>query len=98
MVQKKRQLFHVHQIWDDSSKWISKPSYVAVSAVDYFQGLLAGGNSQFQQSDFDFIPHLVSAADNTSLCREPDLDEIRQVVFFIDPNSAPGPDRFYSRF
>lgn len=35
------------QIWDDSSKWISEPSYVAASVVDYFQGLLAGGNSQF---------------------------------------------------
>lgn len=57
-----------------------------------------GCNSQFQQSDFDFIPHLVTAVDNTSLCREPNLDEIRHVVFFIDLDSAPSPDEFCSKF
>lgn len=36
--------------------------------------------------------------DDMDLYRKPDMDEVRQVVFSIDPNNAPGPDRFRSRF
>ena len=32
------------------------------------------------------------------LYRKPDMDEVRQVVFSIDLNSAPGPNNFHSRF
>lgn len=42
MIQKKRHLFLIHIIRDDSSsEWIYEPSTVADSTVDYFQGLLA---------------------------------------------------------
>lgn len=98
MIRKKRQLFHIHRIQNDSFfDWISKPS-AADSAVDYFQELLVGGASQFQQMDFDFIPSLVSAEDDVGLCRESNMDEVRRVIFSIDPDSALGPDGFCSRF
>ena len=48
--------------------------------------------------DFDFIPSLVSVEDDVGLCRELDMDEVRRVIFFIDPDSALGPDGFYSKF
>lgn len=60
--------------------------------------MLTRGRSQFQQSDFDFIQSLVTAEDNVDLCREPDLDEIKQVVYSIDLDSALEPYGFCSRF
>lgn len=37
MIRKKRQLFYIHKIQDDSfSEWISEPSTIADYAVDYF--------------------------------------------------------------
>lgn len=43
IIQKKCQLFHIYQIEDASSKWISKPATVAPSVVNYFEGLLERG-------------------------------------------------------
>ena len=64
MIRKKRQLFHIHRIRDDSSsEWITDPSVVTASAVGYFRGLLSGDAGQFQQTDFDTIPPLVTAED-----------------------------------
>lgn len=42
-----------------------------------FKVLLAGGVSQFQQSNFSFILTLINAKDDVDLCRELDMDEIR---------------------
>ncbi|KAH9662191.1 reverse transcriptase domain-containing protein [Citrus sinensis] len=99
MFRKKRQIFHVHRIRDDSSsEWITDPSAVATSAVGFYRGLLSGDAGQFQQADFDTIPTLVTAEDDVVLCREPDIDDVRRAVFSIDPESAPGPDGFCSRF
>lgn len=98
IIQKKRQLFHVHQIHDASSEWISTLSVVAAFAVDYFQGLLISGISQFQQSYFDFTPSLVTVEDGANLYRKLDMDKVRHVVFSIDPDSVSGLDGFCSKF
>ena len=48
--------------------------------------------------DFDFILSLVTTEDDVGLCREPNMDEVRLVVFSIDPDSVPGPNGFIVDF
>lgn len=48
--------------------------------------------------DFDFIPSLVTTEDDVGLCREPNMDEVRLVVFSIDPDSVLGPYGFIVDF
>ena len=98
MVRKKRHTSYIHRIQEADSSWISEPTAIASSAVSYFRELLSVGTSQFQRDDFSFIPDLVSEEDDADLCREPTLEEVRQTVFSIDSDSAPGPDGFCSRF
>lgn len=98
IIQKKHQLFHVYRIQDAFSKWISEPSIITASMVDFFQRLLMGSVCQFQQFDFDFILCLVMVEDDVDLCWEPYLEKIRRVVFFIDPDNALGLYGFCSKF
>lgn len=98
MIQNKHQLFHFHWIEDAYSVWLSESSAIADSIVTFFQGLLTDEDSQFQREDFSFIPSLITEEDDVDLYRIPDIEEVRQVVFSIDPDSAPGLNGFCSRF
>ena len=44
------------------------------------------------------IPKMVSDAQNLMLCHVPTFDDIRSVIFDMDPNSALGPDGFNGVF
>ena len=46
----------------------------------------------------DIVPSLVALEDNLTLTRMPLVDEIRVVIFDMDPFSSPGPDGFTGRF
>uniref|UniRef100_A0A803NGW8 FAD-binding PCMH-type domain-containing protein n=1 Tax=Cannabis sativa TaxID=3483 RepID=A0A803NGW8_CANSA len=73
------------------------------------EGIGAYFNKQFQMlnesqqpvldSDFDslFQP-LVTDLDNAELCRCPSFEEIRKVVWKVNPLKAPGPDEFSGVF
>lgn len=67
---------------------------ITALAVHFYQDSLFRGTSQFQLSDFDDIPSLVLNEDDVELCRVLKIEEVRQVVFSIDPFSAPEPDGF----
>ena len=98
MIQKKHQLFHVYRIQDASSVWLSKPFAIADSVVAFFQDLLTDGDGQLQLDDFSFILYLIIEEEDADLCRIPDMREIRQTIFSIDPDSAFRLDDLYSRF
>ena len=46
----------------------------------------------------EMVPSLVSSEDNLNLTRMPSVEEIRSVIFYMDPFSAPGPNGFTGRF
>lgn len=59
---------------------------------------MVGVANQFQLAKFDFSSLLVTELDDTELCKLSNKKEVRQVVFFIDPDSAPRPNGFCNRF
>lgn len=46
----------------------------------------------------DVIPNLVSIEENATLIAIPKASEIKQAVFSLNPNSAPGPDGYSGLF
>ncbi|MDD0148456.1 hypothetical protein PSY31_22430, partial [Shigella flexneri] len=74
-------------------------------AAEYFQHILteeATGLPPTLEEEsttlLNFIPPLVSEADNQLLCASPTLEEMHTALLDIDQDSAPGPDGFSSAF
>lgn len=98
MIRKKRQSCHIHRIKNTSGSWITEPLEIANSAVQFFQNLLLEQHSNWQASDFDFIPSMITTEDEANLSREPTIEEVKRAVFSMDPDSTPGPDGFCAKF
>ena len=67
--------------------------------IDYFSTLFSSvGSPKYFSGIKEVILLLVSDDDNAMLMMMPSHDLIRLVIFYIDPQSAPGPDRFTDYF
>jgi len=44
------------------------------------------------------IPKVITGTDNMELVKLPDLDEVKQALFAIDPNKTPRSDGFGAGF
>lgn len=89
----------IHKIQSSSGQWLDQQGDIAQEAVDFFQQLYNNsGSPTFDEGILDYIPSLISANDNFTLDRLPSLDEVRDTVFSLDKNSAPGLDDFLGDF
>ena len=73
------------------------PSEIADTLVSHFQLLLNNleGSNKFEQDIMlKFIPKLVSPEDNKVLNQPISFEEVRNVIFDMNPEKSPGPDGF----
>ncbi|GAA0155153.1 hypothetical protein LIER_43309 [Lithospermum erythrorhizon] len=69
------------------------------SAVKYFTNAFSEEmDNEYAEPLVDCIPHLVTAQQNKDLMAIPSLQEVKDVVFGMDKNSAAGPDDFNVTF
>ncbi|EOY25454.1 Uncharacterized protein TCM_026877 [Theobroma cacao] len=97
-MQKKRIRSHIFKVQEPDGRWIEDQEQLKQSAIKYFSSLLKFepcDDSRFQRS---LIPSIISNSENELLCAEPNLQEVKDAVFGIDPESAAGPDGFSSYF
>ncbi|XP_042483088.1 uncharacterized protein LOC122063420 [Macadamia integrifolia] len=69
-------------------------SVIGEKLVDHFENFHKHGNFRRVDDLLLVIPKLVIPEDNDMLMRTPTSEEIKHVVFDLDPSSAPGPDGF----
>lgn len=91
----------ISRIKDQSDSEIDNPSKIAKTFVNYFQTLLnnlEGSNKLEQDLLLKEIPKILTAEDNKLLNQPFSLEEVKQVVFNLDPEKSPGPDGFQAFF
>ncbi|KAM2909038.1 hypothetical protein COP2_048488 [Malus domestica] len=83
----------------DGDNVLSSHTAIVDHVVNFYQSLY---NSSFTLTGIEdvcgVIPPMVSEEENLSLSCLPSADEIRSVVFYMDPSNAPGPDGFPGSF
>ncbi|WMV30207.1 hypothetical protein MTR67_023592 [Solanum verrucosum] len=88
---RRRRLF-LHKICNDNEEWIQGEEQIAQAACEYYQQIFQGQNDRIDDRILQNIPTVVTPVQNEMLQAIPTMEELRQVVFSMNPNSAAGPD------
>nr|XP_027120463.1 uncharacterized protein LOC113737428 [Coffea arabica] len=88
----------VARIKDAAGAWLEDIQDIRRSAVESVSSLFASEQHGWQPPVIPFTLPQLSAADNGMLVALPELAELREVVFGLEADSAPGPDGFGAGF
>ncbi|XP_049364527.1 uncharacterized protein LOC125829333 [Solanum verrucosum] len=94
---RRRKLF-IHKICTAEDTWIQGEENIAKVSYDYFQNMFSGHDDRIREEILHCIPRMVTEEQNQTLHQMPTQEELTQVVFSMNPNSAAGPDGFGGKF
>lgn len=94
---RRRRLF-IHKISNEHGEWIQGEENIANAACAHFKDILAAESQTVNEAALDCIPTMITDAQNQVLSAMPSIDELKQVVFSMNPNSAAGPDGMNGKF
>ena len=63
-----------------------------LKACEHFKEIFSGEEKCINEHTLECIPRMISQDQNTQLTNIPIMDELKEVVFSMNPNSAVGPD------
>ena len=98
LVAERRAKTVIHRIKGAVGDWIAEDNRIASEAVEYFKALFSAKPSSGSWDTLDVIPHMISHTQNEDLMRVLEMEEIREVVFGMDGESAAGLDDFTGKF
>ncbi|KAK6780088.1 hypothetical protein RDI58_022272 [Solanum bulbocastanum] len=88
---RRRRLF-IHKILKDNDEWVQGDEYIAKAACDYFQDIVTGEEKVIDEAPLECIPRLINREQNERIKAMPSMEELKEVVYSMNPNSAAGPD------
>ncbi|XP_048633068.1 uncharacterized protein LOC125607235 [Brassica napus] len=85
-------------LYDEAGNWVTEENGVEKVAVDYFDGLFSSTNPGEFDSFLEEIGPSISPQMNLMLLRVATEEEVRQALFMMHPEKAPGPDGMTALF
>ncbi|XP_071928179.1 uncharacterized protein [Coffea arabica] len=98
VVTERRRKSVIHRIRKSDGVWIDDESSICTEAVDFFRALFTEEGGMTSSDMLEVIPRLLTETDNEMLTRAPSLQEVKEVIFSMDGESAEGPDGFTESF
>ncbi|KAG5630025.1 hypothetical protein H5410_001742 [Solanum commersonii] len=92
LVRGRRRRLFIHQIHNENEECIQGEDNIAHAARAHFQGFFIGQEERVNEDILQLIPRSVTQEQNQSLQAMPTIEELKTVVFSMNPNSAAGPD------
>ena len=87
---RRRKLF-IHKVVNENGVWVQGYYNTAHVAWKHFKGIFSGEEKHINEHTLECIPRMISQDQNTQLTVMPNMDELKEVVFSMNPNSAGGP-------
>ncbi|CAH9084422.1 unnamed protein product [Cuscuta epithymum] len=97
LVQVRKRKQSITSIKNQVGQEFNSLSKIGEVAVDFFSDLYTAVQTD-NNNILDFIPSLITQEDNNTLIKLPDMEEVKQAVWDLNHNSAPGPDGFHGKF
>lgn len=97
----KRSVNRISKIKNGEGLLVENPEQVSESLVQFYQNLLnsnATYNPEAQNEMLRAIPNLILEVNNRMINDKLTLEEVKNVVFQMHPEKAPGPDGFQAGF
>lgn len=79
-------------------QWLENEDLIASAAIDYYQKYFSKDSIMMYMHTLDCMPITITVEDNYILLIEPTIEEVKKVVFDIEPNNSRGPDGFTGCF
>lgn len=83
---------------DGKGRWISDEEEMGNEAVNFLSKIWSSEGSVIDENLIDVIPSLFNEADNHFMTAIPSLEELKETVFDMSGDSAPGLDGFSGSF
>lgn len=94
----RRRKLYIHKICIENEEWIQGDENIAKAACDHFQQIFTGHEYRINEEIIQCIPRMVSHEQNQKLQSLPTLEELKQVVLSMNPNSPAGSDGIGYKF
>ncbi|WMV39129.1 hypothetical protein MTR67_032514 [Solanum verrucosum] len=98
VIKDKRKKHSIHKIKDQEGNWVEGTTQVVDVAVNFFTNLFKAEPTEEDSNIFNLVERVVTIEDNNNLNSLSTLQEIKNTIFSIDPDSAPGPDELNGKF
>ncbi|XP_060170788.1 uncharacterized protein LOC132601740 [Lycium barbarum] len=98
IIKGRRKRLNIQKIRDEDDNLFEGTAAIAEAAVDFFQKLFSPESTTDEPTSLNVIQSVVSDEDNRFLIAIPSREEIKEIVFQLDPDSAPGPDGLSGKF
>ncbi|WMV11057.1 hypothetical protein MTR67_004442 [Solanum verrucosum] len=91
MASKKSRLV-LNKVKNENGDWIEGNYDIAKEAISFFEKQFTKEDTIQDESILNYLPKVIETTDNEELCKEPTMQEVKDVVFGMNSESSPGPD------
>ncbi|XP_071924868.1 uncharacterized protein [Coffea arabica] len=98
LVAERRRRSVIHRVRRSDREWLGELSRIGEAVISFFQKLFTAETVLPANGLLENIPSLVTTQDNVALTEISQLEEVKDIVFVLDEESAAGPDGFTGKF
>ncbi|KAH0712733.1 hypothetical protein KY289_008692 [Solanum tuberosum] len=91
MASKKSRLV-LNKVKNENGDWIEGNYDIAKEAISFFEKQFTKEDTIQDESILNYLPKVIETTANEELCKEPTMQEVKDVVFGMNSESSPGPD------
>lgn len=92
MIRGRRRKLFIHKVVNENGVWVQGDDNIAQVACEHFKGIFSGEEKRINEHTLASIPKMISQDQNNQITNMPSMDELKEVVFSMNPNSAAWPN------